>query len=52
MRDIRSVQQAYIQVYGIERNFALNEYKDSIGRKLPEYHLTKSQTVFLVSGFG
>jgi Rha family phage regulatory protein len=51
IRDIRSVQPAYIQVYGTERNFALNEYKDSIGRKLPEYHLTKSQTIFLVSGY-
>ena len=51
MRDIRSVQPAYIQVYGIESKFGLNEYKDSIGRKLPEYHLAKSQTIFLVSGY-
>lgn len=35
----------------IERNFALNEYTDSIGRKLPEYIITRDGFVFLVMGF-
>ena len=35
----------------IERNFPLNEYKDSIGRKLPEYYLTRDGFVMLVMGF-
>ena len=35
----------------IERNFAPNEYKDSIGRKLPMYEMTKDGFIFLVMGF-
>ena len=35
----------------IERNFALNEYKDSIGRTLPMYEMTKDGFIFLVMGF-
>ena len=34
-----------------ERNFALNEYKDSIGRKLPMYLLDRDFTTFLIMGF-
>lgn len=35
----------------IERNFALNEYKDKIGRTLPMYEMTKDGFIFLVMGF-
>lgn len=35
----------------IERNFALNAYKDSIGRLLPMYNITKDGFVFLAMGF-
>lgn len=35
----------------IERNFALNEYKDSIGRTLPMQEMTKDGFIFLVMGF-
>ena len=34
-----------------ERNFALSEYSDSTGRKLPEYIITRDGFVFLVMGF-
>lgn len=34
-----------------ERNFALSEYKDSTGRTLPMYEMTKNGFVFLVMGF-
>ena len=35
----------------IERNFALNKYKDKIGRTLPCYHITRDGFVLLVMGF-
>ncbi len=34
-----------------ERNFALSEYIDGTGRKLPMYRMTKNGFVFLVMGF-
>lgn len=34
-----------------ERNFALSEYLDSSGRKLPMYEMTKDGFIFLVMGF-
>lgn len=34
-----------------ERNFVLSEYKDSTGRKLPEYLLTRDGFVMLAMGF-
>lgn len=34
-----------------ERNFALSEYTDSTGRKLPMYRLTRDGFVFLAMGF-
>jgi len=33
------------------RNFALSEYTDPTGRKLPSYDMTKDGMVFLVTGF-
>jgi Rha family phage regulatory protein len=38
LRDIRSLD---IPADFIERNFALNEFTDAIGRKLPMYNLTR-----------
>ena len=35
----------------IEHNFVLNEYTDSIGRKLPAYRITRDGFVFLAMGF-
>ncbi|MHA1067030.1 Rha family transcriptional regulator [Enterobacter ludwigii] len=35
----------------IARNFAVNEYTDSIGRTLPCYEMTRSGFMFLVMGF-
>ncbi len=34
----------------IHRNFALNEYRDTVGRKLPEYLLTRDGFVVLAMG--
>ena len=34
-----------------QRNFALSEYMDSTGRKLPSYEMTKDGFMFLVMGF-
>lgn len=34
-----------------DRNFILGEYKDSTGRKLPQYYLTRDGFVMLVMGF-
>lgn len=34
-----------------ERNFALSDYQDPTGRKLPMYEMTKNGFVFLVMGF-
>ena len=34
-----------------ERNFALSEYTDSTGRKLPAYRLTRDGFSFLAMGF-
>lgn len=34
-----------------ERNFALSEYKDTTGRKLPMYYITRDGFMFLAMGF-
>lgn len=34
-----------------ERNFALSEYKDSTGRTLPQFEITKDGFIFLIMGF-
>ena len=49
LRDIRNILSQLED--GVERNFALNEYKDSIGRTLPMYRLTKEGCLCLVSGY-
>lgn len=47
MRDIRNLLDQGVA----ERNFALSEYKDSTGRKLPCYNLTKKGCLILASGY-
>lgn len=47
MRDIRNLLDQGV----VERNFALSEYKDSTGRKLPCYNLTKKGCLILASGY-
>lgn len=51
MRDARKLESAYTQVYGNERNFALVDYKDKKGETRPMFALTKSQALFVVSGY-
>jgi phage antirepressor YoqD-like protein len=51
MRDIRNSEEPYIQVYGDESKFGLVTYQDEKGEYRPEYRLTKSQTLYLVSGY-
>lgn len=48
---LRSIVSLDCTSYFIERNFTLNEYKDTIGRKLPAYEMTKDGFMFLVMGF-
>ena len=49
LRDIRNILSQLED--GAERNFALSEYKDSTGRTLPCYRLTKEGCLCLVSGY-
>jgi hypothetical protein len=51
MRDIRSSEPAYIEVYGGESKFGLSYYLNSQNNNQPEFHLVKSQTLFLVSEY-
>jgi len=51
MRDLRTCEQSYLEVFGNERRFALVNYTDAKGEQRPEYMLNKSQTLFLVSGY-
>jgi Rha family phage regulatory protein len=46
MRDIREVESQIT-----ESKFGLSEYKDSTGRILPMYELTKKQTLLIISGY-
>jgi len=51
MRDIRNVNSDYLLVYGGERIFALSFYITDQNKKMPEYKLTKSQTLFSISRY-
>lgn len=51
MRDIRSKETAYCEVYGSQRKFALAKYTDSQGKPRDEFRLDKSQALFVVSGY-
>lgn len=51
MRDIRNMEKAYTEVFGGESKFGLSEYTTSQNKILKEYSLTKSQALFVVSGY-
>ena len=49
MRAIRNMEPAWEKTTG--RNFALSDYKDSTGRTLPCYSLTKTETLYVATKF-
>lgn len=49
LKSIRKQEVAWKKV--TEGNFSLSEYKDSTGRKLPMYLLTKTESLYIVSKF-
>lgn len=51
LRDIRYLEESYVEVFGAESKFGLSDYRSADGRKLQEFLLTKSQTLFVVSGY-
>lgn len=48
---IRAIRKMEAPADFIERNFALNEFIDSIGRKLPAYRITRDGFTLLAMGF-
>ena len=51
LRTIEKIRSEAEDATFIERNFAPNEYTDSIGRKLPEWVMTEDGFAVLVMGF-
>lgn len=51
MRDIKKMERAYTEVFGDELKFELVKYKARNGEMKHEYSLTKSQALFIVSGY-
>ncbi|MCY9802711.1 phage regulatory protein/antirepressor Ant [Vibrio scophthalmi] len=51
MRDIRNQESAYCEVYGVESKFGLYSYVARNSKTISEYKLTKSQALFVVSGY-
>jgi len=49
LRDLREMSVAWEKVTGLK--FELNEYKDSIGRTLPAYNLSKPEILFIASKY-
>ncbi len=49
MRAIRNMELAWEKITG--RKFALSEYKDSTGRNLPCYQLTKTECLYIATKF-
>ena len=49
LKAIRNMEPAWVQVAG--RKFALSEYKDSTGRMLPCYQLTKTECLYIATKF-
>ena len=49
MRAIRNMEGAWVKL--TERNFALSEYKDATGRKLPMFALTKTECLYVATKF-
>lgn len=48
---LRAINKLECSVDFTERNFALSEFTDSTGRKLPAYRITRDGFVFLAMGF-
>jgi len=51
LRDIRNLEPAYIQEFGDALKFEVINYIDERNRRKIEYLLTKSQSLFIVSGY-
>lgn len=49
MRSIRTMEPAWVKIIG--RKFALNEYKDKIGRRLPMYILDHYECMYIATKF-
>jgi Rha family phage regulatory protein len=49
IRSIRNMEAAWHRITG--RNFALSEYVDATGRKLPMYELTKTECLYIATKF-
>ena len=49
MQAIRNMEPAWEKITGL--NFQLSEYKDSTGRTLPCYSLTKTETLYIATKF-
>ena len=49
LKAIRSMEASWEKVAG--RKFALSEYEDSTGRKLPMYKLTKKESLYIATKF-
>ena len=48
---LRSIKNMDCSTEFTQRNFALSEFTDSTGRKLPMFHMTKDGFAFLAMGF-
>ena len=46
---IRAMEPAWVKAAG--GNFSLSEYKDSTGRSLPMYQLSKTECLYVANGF-
>lgn len=49
LRDIRNMEPAWEKV--TKTKFGFSEYKDSTGRRLPEYHLNKTECLYIATKF-
>ena len=49
MKSIRNMEHAWKRVTG--GNFSLSEYKDSTGRRLPQYQLNKTECLYIATKF-
>ncbi len=49
LKGIRKMEKSWLEV--TEGNFALSEYTDSTGRKLPEYRLTKKESLYIATKY-
>lgn len=49
LRSIRNMERGWEKV--TQRKFALSEYTDSTGRRLPQYELTKTECLYIATKF-